>query len=218
MQAPIGSTLSSLDHFRLEQAAHHGRPRSRDLDARALAAVAHADDVDTDVLRRLEGLARNDVFQLQDRVGLAQVHGHDAVRDTLDDARHQLLRTCVEVLGDRLALFLTDLLKDDGLRVLRRDAAEFLGTDLHVHGVADPGLRVDLARRFFGDLERAAAFLDFRNDFLRLMDVVVAGLTVDMHVNVLGRPVHAFARLLQGRVDRVENGVFADAFFGFEHV
>ena len=112
-------------------------------DPRSLRRVVNAQHVDLDSLVRIEGLALDHLALAEDRVNLAQIDGDVPVDIALNHAGDNLILFIIIVREQALSLGLADLLQNNVLRVLDRDAAERPGVDIDIHDIADFILAAD---------------------------------------------------------------------------
>ena len=104
---------------------------------RSLRRILYFQYIHLDTLGRMIYLAADHLLAIEHRIYLAEVHTDVTSDITLYDTGHDILFLLIIFLEQHLALFLTDLLKDDILRILRRDTSKLLGLDIHAHDIAE---------------------------------------------------------------------------------
>ena len=184
--------------------------RARQEDLRAARFAAHVEEIGADAVAGAEGFARDHFVAAHDRLAAAEIGDHVAVFDALDDAVDDFADAVLVFLVLAVALGVAHLLHDDLLGRLRRDAAEIEGRQGLGDGVADLGRRVALARLRQGDL--AGIVLDRRvvDHEQVARQAQLAGLAVDLGVDVGLGAVARARRLGDGVRHRVEHDLLVD--------
>lgn len=154
----------------------------------------------------------------QDRLGAVEVHDDVALLEAPDDARDELALAVLELVERELALGVADLLDDDLLGRLRRDAAERVGRHVEAEAerVADEHLGVDVD----GFLERDLLLrvLDRLDDGLVLVDVDLSGVVVVLRLDVAVHAEHPTRRGLDGRLHDLDDRVARDVLLVVDRV
>ena len=177
-------------------------------DLRSLRRILHFHHVQLNTLRGLEYFALHLLILGQHCVSPAQIDADILANIALYDTCHNILFLLKILVKHNLALFLSDLLQDQVLRILCCDAPEFLGVDRHLGDVSDMEGGIDLFRVLQADLKRRIHH--FLHDLFLRVDRVVAGLSVHDHLNVLRRAEMVLARTEQRILYGVHHDVFAD--------
>ena len=184
--------------------------RARQEDLRAARFAAHVEQIGADAVAGTEGLARDQLVAAHDGLAAAEIDDHVAVFDALDDAVDDLADAILVFLVLPVALGVAHFLDDDLLGRLRRDAAEIERRQGLGDGVAFLGGRVALARFRQGDL--AGIVLERRVvDHQQVArQAELAGLAVDLGVDVGLGAVARARRLGDGVGHRVEDDLLVD--------
>ncbi len=202
--------LGDLGDLEAEELDYQLLGRTRQDDLRAARALAHVDDHGTDAAADRVALAVDLLLERQDCLGPADLDDEGAVAVAADDARGKRADLVSELAQDDVLLGLAQLLDDHLARGLRRDAAEVLGGDLHLHHVADLDGLILCARLAQVDLlEPVGAGLD---DAQVGKHLDLGRLGVDAHAQVVAGAEALLRGGDEGRLDRGDDRLARDAF------
>src|SRR5258705_401579 len=148
----LDGAVVDLGHLHLEELDEQGRIRAADHDLRALGRLQDLDDGHAHAVARLVGLGPALLLAREQRLRAPDVDHEVAHLLALDDAVDHLAHAAGVLGEDVVALRLPDLLEDDLLRGLGRDAAEDVGRLRKLDLLADLGLGDELLRLFEADL------------------------------------------------------------------
>jgi hypothetical protein len=178
-------------------------------DLRLAGRAGDVEHVGLDPVARTVGLGRDLLAAREDRLGPVQVDDDVALLEAPDDAGDELALPVLELVEGELALGVADLLDDDLLRGLGRDAAELGGVDDLAVGVADLPALVLGAGVTERDLD--VLVLDLLDDRTPLDELDLAELRVVLGLDVLGHAVlllrGSFHRGLEDLDDHVPRDV-----------
>ena len=165
----LNGAVVDFRNFGLEEVLNQCRIRARNHDLRSLCRLVDLDDDDADALVRRETFQPRLIALAEPAFGLAEFDDDVAVLEALHDAIDDLADMLVVFGVDAFAFGFADLLKDDLLGHLRRDAAQadrgFQELDLLFH------LRVGLDAARFLHRDLADGIRDFFDDFAQRVDV-----------------------------------------------
>ena len=109
---------------------------SGNCDSRSLLCILHFQDIELDVLGRLEFFSLYLLALLENCIDLAQININVMPHIALNNSCHHVFFLAVPLIKQGCALLLTDLLENYIFRVLRSDTAKFLGINIHTDNVA----------------------------------------------------------------------------------
>ena len=177
------SAVVDLRDLHLEEAQEDLRVGARQDHLRALCHRKHLDDHGPDPLPLLVGLGAGLFAQRQESLRFPDVHDDVRALVSLHDAVDHLADLLRVLVVDVLALRLADLLQDDLLRGLGRDAPENVGRLRQLHRVVELERLVDGLRLLERDLQRRV--LHGLDHALDGEDLDQAGLGIEAGVDIL---------------------------------
>ena len=184
------------------------RPRQEDLRPALLPAyVVH---IGADAVARPEGLARDQFVAPHHGLAAAEVDDDIAVFDPLDDAVDDVADAVLVFFVLPVALGLADLLDDDLLGRLGRDASEVEGRQGFGDPVADLGGWILAAR--IGHRDLCGVVLDLVDHQQQPGEAQLAGLGVDLRPDLGFLSVAGSGRLLDGLFHRAQHDLAIDRF------
>src|SRR5437773_2318648 len=208
--------LLDLGDLRLEEPREVARVCARERDLRALGRAPHLEHVGAHAVARVVALPGDLLALGQDRLRLADLQDHVALLDPVHDAAEDLAFLADELRVDALALGVADLLEDDLLGGLGRDAAEVLQRSVLQQLQLDAELGRGIERLGVSQRDLRLRVGDVLDHLLALVDAEVARLAVDVDADVVGRPQALAGCRQQGSLQRLEEDLFVDPLLASE--
>ena len=135
---------------------------------------------------------------------------------TLHDTGYNLFLIAVVLVKENLALFLADLLKDNVLRILCGDTAEFVRMDRNLNNVADLSIGVLLLCFHQGNLFCRIVYKLHNGTVCKYAEIT--GLSVDGYVYIVSFSKMILVCLDQGLLNGIQQSFLADVFVAFQFI
>ena len=180
----LDDAVVDFRHFHFEQLGHEFRRGAAQENLRAALLAAHVFDVDADAVVRAIAFAANLLVPAQDRFASAHVDDDVAIFLALDQTVDDGPGAVFEFFVLAVTLSFADLLQDDLLGRLRRDAAHFNRRHFLDESVANLGVGHVLLGLLYGELGLIVLKLIILDHGADAGEGGLAGLAVDVHPDV----------------------------------